>query len=794
MKEGLEEFLKRIEAKPTNETLIDRFVTLVLEEDVLERILYLKKLVGLLLTPNPYAALKAAALELQEARKEKLTKEYEIGALKDVEFCFLKLEKMENAALVRDEINKLQSDVARENTVTRGRTPPPNLPQTEDEEEPAPDVPLPVRQARVHFRLPSPELDDDVHDDERTQQHKPSEADSILPSSPRPAQKSVPPTAQPPGDVQFSVDMFGYAPKRNKTPAADPANSFSAPKEFYDKSLEETDDQLGETTRRSSLSKVSGLKVGPNLLETPEDREPPRPRNIQSVFESTDVFAPNNSANPSDEAPPLDKSNRGSKETPGKARSRGAFDPHDYTPDSNAIFQESQQVHFPESSSQRSMSRQEGRKPFSYDLAASAVAASPLENTEILPESNLMSAPIPFDDEATTQLDPEELLKAQMPVEPAFPPRDFDLPPYEFVSPREAKAAAASKNKAKDPFAGMRDQAPPERDAFAPARSAERDMPARSSERDAFAPARSAERDMPARSSERDAFPSAPARPPDPIPDVFAPAKAANPASAPGRDPFAKAREVQDPFAVAREPAAPPPAARDPFSGMREAPARDPIPFPKEVAEARSVPVTPTPAPTLAIPMPATAPISPQAKAGVQTSEPRWNLLRDRLRLLSGIQISRSHASDFVLRLLGEHSSRDEQQEVLSILMRVLEGPRQSAAEQRFLAFLFEELQPKALHQLLGALKIGDQTVVFFVDYLQSLLKERQLRRMLNVIHAVIVPGLDLSWYQESYRFLIMIWPELGLKGWHWLEEEGPMVFCERLAEREDLLPATLLA
>jgi hypothetical protein len=227
---------------------------------------------------------------------------------------------------------------------------------------------------------------------------------------------------------------------------------------------------------------------------------------------------------------------------------------------------------------------------------------------------------------------------------------------------------------------------------------------------------------------------------------------------------------------------------------MREAPARDPIPFPKEVAEARSVPVTPTPAPTLAIPMPATAPISPQAKAGVQTSEPRWNLLRDRLRLLSGIQISRSHASDFVLRLLGEHSSRDEQQEVLSILMRVLEGPRQSAAEQRFLAFLFEELQPKALHQLLGALKIGDQTVVFFVDYLQSLLKERQLRRMLNVIHAVIVPGLDLSWYQESYRFLIMIWPELGLKGWHWLEEEGPMVFCERLAEREDLLPATLLA
>ncbi|MCX6128680.1 MAG: hypothetical protein NTX25_06395, partial [Proteobacteria bacterium] len=93
MKEGLEEFLKRIEAKPTNETLIDRFITLVLEENGLERIAYLKKLVGLLLSANPYAALKAAALELQEARKENLTKEYEIGALKDVESCFIKLEK-----------------------------------------------------------------------------------------------------------------------------------------------------------------------------------------------------------------------------------------------------------------------------------------------------------------------------------------------------------------------------------------------------------------------------------------------------------------------------------------------------------------------------------------------------------------------------------------------------------------------------------------------------------------------------------------------------------------------------
>ncbi|WP_141732103.1 hypothetical protein [Oligoflexus tunisiensis] len=743
MKEGLEEFLKRIEAKPTNETLIDRFVTLVLEEDVLERILYLKKLVGLLLTPNPYAALKAAALELQEARKEKLTKEYEIGALKDVESCFLKLEKMDNAALVREEINKLHSDMGRENTITRGRTPPPHIPQPEPEPEQGAfsDVPLPSRQARVHFRLPSPELEDDAQDDERTAQHIPAEADAMPPSPPRAAQRSVPPmmpepfAPQSPLDSDYQTDLFTYTPKR-KSSSSESSSSFTGKQEFYDKGLEESDDNP-DGSRRSSLSKVSGLKVGPNLLETPEDRDPPRPRNIQSVFDTTDAFAPKQNSVPvGDPAPMEEKAARSSKETSNKGKSRSGYDSQDYVPDSNALFQESQHVHFPDTSAVRSVvTRQESRKAFSYDMAgSSAVAASPLENTEILPESNLMSAAIPFDNEATKQLDPEELAQAAMPIEPAFPPREFDLPPFDFPVQKEVKAP--TKKPAKDPFAAVRDQNPMERDVFTPAR--------------------------------------------DPEPEAFAPSRS----PAPVHDPFVKASNQADPFGLKE--AAPPAKPRDPFAGIRETPVRDPIPFPKEVPESK--------APPPSMPGPVPTPVAAPPKGHPLPSEPRWNLLRDRLRLLTGIQISRSHASDFVLRLVGENANREEQQEVLSILMRVLEGPRQPAAEQRFLAFLFEELQPKALHQLLSALKIGDQTVVFYVDYLQALLKERQLRRMLNVIHAMIVPGLDLSWYQESYRFLMMIWPELGLKGWHWLEEEGPMAFCDRLAEREDLLPATLLA
>ncbi len=143
MKEGLEEFLRRIEEKPTNETLIDRFVSLVLEEEILDRVLYLKKLVGLLLNPNPYVALKIAALELQEARKEKLNKEYEIGALKDVESCFLKLDKLDNAQLVREEIGKLTAEHSR--FPIRAQ-----VPATDGDSSPEPVD----RKAKLHFRLP----------------------------------------------------------------------------------------------------------------------------------------------------------------------------------------------------------------------------------------------------------------------------------------------------------------------------------------------------------------------------------------------------------------------------------------------------------------------------------------------------------------------------------------------------------------------------------------------------------------------------------------------------------------
>ncbi len=592
-------------------------------------------------------------------------------------------------------------------------------------------------------------------------------------------------TPAAPVRTDFNAEDFGYSP-RKKNPPPEESTSPPVQKEFYDKSLEETDDDPGEQTRRSSLSKVSGIKVGPNLLDHPDDQEQPvRTRNMASVFETTDVFSPSKSGQSrSAERNSIDdRSPRQDEKRPAKSESpktkvnkspRAFFESDDDIADSNAMFHESQHVHFPENTSNRSMVKQEMRGHLNYDQATSqSIDSTPMENTEILPDSRMASSPMNFDNEATRHLPPEDLMHSRMPifpVEPAFPPRDFDIPPYELApSPQEFKAQQKTSQavqetpkKVREPIPLSREPTLADREVF----PVERDPEPIAN--DPFAPIRSAYpvgREAPL--AQRDSN------------DPFAVQKPAAPIEArfPQRDAFAAIREMQsdEPPYTQREAPAP---VREAPAPVRDAPApvRDAMPSSKELSHLRTPP-----------------PVAP-AKPMAATTEPRWSLLRDRLRLLTGVQISRSQASDFVLRLLGENASRSEQQEVLSIFLHMLDTTRQPAAELRFLAFLFEELQPKSLHQLMGALKIGDQTVLFFVDYLQTLLKERQLRRILNVIHAVIVPGLDLSWYQEAYRFLLIVWPELGLKGWYWLAEEGPMVFCDRLADREDLMPATLLA
>jgi hypothetical protein len=241
MKEGLEEFLRRIEEKPTNETLIDRFVSLVLEEEILDRILYLKKLVGLLLNLNPYVALKIAALELQEARKERLTKEYEIGALKDVESCFLKLDKAENAQLVREEISKLMV----ENSRIQMR----QSSDGEHRQSPESDAAAADRKAKLHFRLPQGGVD------EPTALGEVPTAKMEVQAEKRPP---VPPESQEGRKSALQISAIGVGPNLLESNSLDERQKLRNPASLFDRVSEFALPEEGEQDQPTSLLDSEG--------------------------------------------------------------------------------------------------------------------------------------------------------------------------------------------------------------------------------------------------------------------------------------------------------------------------------------------------------------------------------------------------------------------------------------------------------------------------------------------------------------------------------------------------------
>jgi molecular chaperone GrpE (heat shock protein) len=108
MTTGLNDFLKHIKSNPQNDVLVDRFASLVMELDAKARQPYFEKLFGLLEEPNPHGALRAAYFNLQTARAQGSGTALEIEALQWIERAFIKLGKSENAALVREELSRLQ--------------------------------------------------------------------------------------------------------------------------------------------------------------------------------------------------------------------------------------------------------------------------------------------------------------------------------------------------------------------------------------------------------------------------------------------------------------------------------------------------------------------------------------------------------------------------------------------------------------------------------------------------------------------------------------------------------------
>ncbi len=549
MKEGLEEFLRRIEEKPTNETLIDRFVSLVLEEDILDRVLYLKKLVGLLLNLNPYVALKIAALELQEARKERLNKEYEIGALKDVESCFLKLDKSDNAQLVREEISKLMI----ENSRVQVRHSP------EQDISPNAQDPMVDRKAKLHFRLP---------------QNSAEEETAI-------------------GEVQPEFPQE----KRPPVPA---------------------DSQEG---RRSALQ-ISAIGVGPNLLDSKRPDEKQKLRNAASLFDKNDSFSQVDEDDVGQATIMLDD-----LEEPQRL--------------SGNIIAESQQLHFPEQTQNLSMTNRYKTalaKPMDA-LRAQAPAPMPQKPNEERAFGN------PYGDEETGLRE----------TRPLFPQQDND--PTAILDALTTPAAAVP-------------------------------VEAKASGRPKSVPSPAQE---------------PPAKPSQALPDQL----------------------------------------------------------PSAVSSSR---------------------------------EQRWEMLRDRLLLASGIQIDRKLAQEYLQKQLGLEPASEGFRRVTNILQEASTGPFSQQLKHRINVWLFEDMDPRVLHQIWIGMRMEADAPLFLEAYISELCQGHEYRRAFHVIRDLATQGMSMEWAKTSYNCLVSIWDKLPVRSWYWSEVEGLEALREKIRRREDIPASSVLA
>lgn len=949
MKTGLEEFLKRIEAKPTNETLIDRFMTLVLEEDGVERILYLKSLVGLLLKSNPYAALKAAYVELQEARKEKLNREYEVGALKDVESCFINLGKTDNAALVREEIAKLQSDSPPIQASTKPAAAKPSqkpihgsfefplLPVDEDGPSSYGTTPERTRMAETptqgHTVLdelsrtmegpskkpfenkPIPTFPDTRSSPSPVPRQGPSSSPSLAPvqsqaPSLTPQRSTVPP--QEKGEDLFKTDMFMPKSDSNKEPAfvreqtrASPINipnskpsTTSIPLEssFHANELNEpmtpmveaeVADDFGFNFEYTKRRGVSGLSEGIDSLGrlgengTLNRREPLSTKKrasqtgfslkddigddyissgseIDEKFENQPFFQPDD--DDEEELAPAERTMLVSLEKLNESKEQ-----INLAKTSSASVKN---VNFPVNSGPNFVVLDSDDDD---DTATDLPPAAPLPDS-IDPSPDRSSVSHPF---MSTPFDPDNAL-----FEAAYNPSSTAAPgssPFVYEDSSDAmnlnsapvSAAVSASFVFQDPPVAFKGPAP---FVYEEARSAA-PTPAPFGYKEA--PALLAVEIMPdllapkpltsstASSPHPSATPSPSPTPTVPPTTTVSPQATApfnlepdfmgiTPFSASAPTPVPRAElqvkvEVQ-PMPTASMPvfASSPTAMGDTVAtGQKPTPAAayqvsapfivkieepDPLLSYPEANESFKI----TPKPILETPTRQNLamkdgdeeidyrykdePVAsrsrsrsrpwPTADSGEELFEEeanslslvpqatfiqKWTLVQERLKLLSGLQIGRSHAVDFVKRLLAVKNENPVVIKTLNLLLQFVEVKLDKALCTRIATWLFEELHPRAMHQLWKSLNLQEEGLELYLLYVNDLIKLHQHRRALSIMHDILRFDLDSAWYVESYPYLLRTWERLGLEGWIWLEEEGGTVFCDRLARREDPLLATLL-
>lgn len=694
MKDGLEEFLKRIEAKPTNETLIDRFMTLVLEVDGVDRILYLKKLVGLLLNSNPYIALKAAYVELQEARKEKLSHEYEVGALKDVESCFMKLGRSDNAALVREEINKKQGGGGAKSPDTPpGRKPPPKkvfdpAEGTGAEFGQAVDGSQPSRGSTQKKAVPS-EQDLDAFDES-------SSADPLR-DEPLPAGTLLENSFKSPESIAFDTKAFGEdnaeitaerpaaAPKERTI--ARPAPAMNTKVGSLPANAEATQNEPIPTKSRSPES--LGTSANRVLLE----QEAPAPAAVDSEDESPDdIFSMKFEYTKRSKIPELLE-----EEAAGHTgKNLGNFSAADLADDGDGL------PHVPAPAPNFMKPREINDEPTNPRLRPGLRDG---EGTAIISVESLQ--------ESMKQM--SSVAKAVAP-EYEFRTANDDSPDYP-VAPFIADDDEDVSNL-----------------YFAPD-----DDPVEESAGTGIGTA----------TSEASMFRGSP---PPPI-----------------------------------EAHIPPPEATA-FLDLGAIEPRMEMPAPP-VVQAPIVQTMPPPKMTPAAPV-----VAPAAPAAPVTSDEDWKLFQERLKMLSGFEIGQAHAAEFVRRLLRATKETAEVQDTLNLLIGFIEKRMSLVLKRRICIWLFEQLPPDAVHDLMESMTLNEECLRFYGEYLGLLYEEAQYRRLLRVVRDIVKDDLPLSWYKESYKYLPQVWENLGMEGWSWSEEEGGQAFCEQIVKRENPSLALLLA
>ena len=894
MKSGLEEFLKRIEAKPTNETLIDRFMTLVLEEDGVERILYLKSLVGLLLKSNPYAALKAAYVELQEARKEKLSNEYEIGALKDVESCFINLGKAENAGLVREEIMKLQSDSPAIQAIVKPSAPKPSQKPSHDAFE-FPGLPEgddgrnPVGMNAERTRMAeSPAQGNTSIDLSRTSdalskkpfKNKPipnfpsdTKSSSLAPSSaPRQVPASAPVQAQAPSIApgrttvppqesaqdQFRSDMFVpkgevFHPVHDQTRAS-PINMPSKPSttsiplesSFHADELveplpplveaDEADDYgfNFEYTKRTDIPGLSEEigsmgNIGANgTLNRPEPlpsgKRPAQAgfslkddigddyisagSEIDEKFENQPFFQPDD--DDEEELPPaertmlisLEKLNESKEQINLAATSSASVKDVNYPINSGPNFMvldsddEDTATDLPPAAL-----LPEAFDPFDPLADASAPLSHPFMSTAFDPDNALLesaysrsatvpptASPFVYEEEVSPAVAVEMMPDLLTPT----PLSSSSVEAAHLASASEmALVASPSPRTTIPPQATMPFNLEPDFMGMAPFQTA---TPAAASVAEVIVKVEVQPKPMPS-----------------PISFTSPPMAAMEETVATGQKPPLAAQSASPPFVRQEEPDAPLryPAASESFQitphPILESKAGK-SPFVDDADDEidyryKEDSVATKSSPDLEEEYEEEGEVDANANANAKplrlvpqgTSIQKWTLVQERLKLFSGLQIGRSHAVDFVKRLLSVKNENPVVIKTLNLLLQFVEAKLDKALCGRMATWLFEELHPRAMHQLWESLNLQEEGLELYLVHVNDLIKVHQHRRALSIMHDILRFDLDLAWYVESYHFLIRTWDKLGLEGWIWLQEEGGTVFCDRLARREDPLLATLL-